>query len=158
MQTGNSDKNVANIMSFDKSGVYPKVSMVNFDDQKYQSRKQRYALIVHAYLCFAALFVISPVLKVFHHLRVKYSPENGVTLSEKIHYLNLAPEDEKDAGILRPFSAVTLSKIYDTLAYVWNLLDTPFRYVGDVLSGTDSLKLKPEDELKMAQAYFDRNK
>lgn len=145
-------------MSFDKSGVYPKVSVVTFDDQKYQSRAQKYALIVHAYLCLAVLFVISPALKGFHYLRDKYAPENGISLSERIHYLNLAPEEEKDAGILRPTGAVTFSKIYAALAYVWNFLATPFRYMNDVLSNTDSLKLKPEDELKMAQAYFDKSK
>jgi hypothetical protein len=100
-------------------------------------------------LCLAALFVVSPILKAFDYIR-EYAPSNA---PRRVNAANW-----NEAYLLRPFGAVTLSKIYNALAYVWNLLATPFRYMSDALAGTDSLKLKPEEELKMAQDYFDRNK
>jgi hypothetical protein len=136
-------------MLFDKSGMYPKVSVANFDDQKYQSRAQKYALIAHAYLCLVALFVVSPILKAFDYIR-EYTPSNA---PRRVNAANW-----NEAYLLRPFGAVTLSKIYNALAHVWNLMATPFRYVSDALASTDSLKLKLEDKLKMALDIFDKNK
>lgn len=92
-------------MSFDKSGMYLKVSVANFDNQKFQSRAQKYALIVHAYICLAVMFVMSPLFKAFHYLRDKYNSENGIFPPEYHHYMDYAIENETKARMFRPFSA-----------------------------------------------------
>lgn len=133
-------------MSLIQSGIYPKVS---FDSQKFQSRAQKYALVVHAFMCSIALAVATPVIRAADYLR-KYAPNTqGMHAS---YYVT--PTLVSDAKFLRPLSARVMSSIYWKMAFVWGIFAFPFRYISNYVSSTSSYTLSPKEEAELTLAAW----
>ncbi len=122
-------------MSINQSGVYPKVTEITFDSQKFHSRTRNHALILHAYLCLAVSWMMRPFNTVFSSAREQYASFLPVAVEA-------APVDEKNVSAFRPVGADAFIKIHSFLAVVWNVLTTPFRYLSDMLSETGNFKLQ----------------
>lgn len=121
-------------MSFDaaKSGSYP---IVSFNDQKFQTRTQRYALIVHAYLCLGVSFIIDPLFRLLGSLR-QYLPGSNPLHASMI----TTPDNEDGISLMRPLYARIASRIHTSLMLVVNVIAFPFLWVYNLAISTSQFE------------------